>query len=87
MKADNNRELQSASWRSKTADNVIPVQAPAGVRPGKRQCFRWRPKAGKTKVPAPAPGSQVGGVPTSSGRSRTFYSIQAFPWLGEAHPQ
>lgn len=47
MKADNTQELQPASWRSRRADSIIPVQGLTGWRPGKSQCFSLRPKAGK----------------------------------------
>lgn len=87
MKADKSQDLQSASWKLRRTDGVVPVWIPAG-RPKKTHCSSKSLNAGKTnKQTKPHPQLKVRqeGFYSHAGGS-VFCSIQAFNWLDEAHP-
>ena len=56
MEADKSQDLQdeSAVWRLRRGDGIIPVQRLAASRPRKSQCFSSSLKAGKKKNQYPS---------------------------------
>lgn len=62
MEAVKFHDLHLENWRSRRADDIVPVQKLVGSRPKKNLCFSPSPKAGKD----PAQGSCAGGVSSYS---------------------
>ena len=91
MKADKSQDLQSASWKLRGTDGVVPVWIPAG-RSKKTYCSskslnvgaKKKKKKKKTLMPQ-LKGRQEEGFFSHAGGS-AFCSIQGFNWLDEAHP-
>ena len=60
MAARKSQDLQSASWRPRRAQGVIPIQKPASSRPRKSQCFSWSSKLGGKKSMSQLKDRQLG---------------------------
>lgn len=84
MHAEKSQALPSASWRTRNAGGVLPVQKLLGSSLKKIQFFSSSPKARKGQYPASC--SQAGEVPSCLREGQLLCSIQVFRGLNMGHP-
>lgn len=89
MEEGKSQDMRSelASWKPRRADGSVLVQRLASRNPGRANVSVrvWGQEKKKNWCPSLQAVRQER-ILSYSGKGQTFYSIQAFKWLDEAHP-